>query len=182
MKTIALVFLTWLSIFHVTAPGTYTCKNAKITIFSKAPLEDIDAASDKGVSVYNGATNELAFSLPIRSLVFQKSLMQEHFNENYMESDKYPQAGFKGKIQEQLDLTKDGSYPVNVAGVLEVHGVKQNRTIPGRITVSNGNVSMTATFNVLCKDHNIEIPKLVFQKIAESIQVQVTAGYTLYTK
>lgn len=177
MKSIVLTLFSWLA-FTATVPSVYTCKAVKISIFSKAPLEDIDAVSAKGVSVFNAATGDLAFSIPIKSLTFQKSLMQEHFNENYMESDKFPQAVFKGKIQEKIDPAKDGTYPINVTGTLEVHGVKQNRTIPGKLVISGGSVSMSSTFNVLCKDHNIEIPKLVFQKIAETIQVQVSAVYS----
>ena len=106
--------------------------------------------------------------------------MQEHFNTDYMESDKYPKATFKGKIQEHIDLSKDGNYPVTVTGELEVHGVKQTRTIPGKITVSNGAVKMTSEFMVKCADHQIKIPQLVFHNIAESIRVQVSAVYTSY--
>ena len=181
MKHIALILLAWFSNYQA-KQETYVCKNAKISIFSKAPLEDIDANSTKGTSVFNAATNEIAFSVPIRSLQFQKSLMQEHFNESYLESDKYPNASFKGQIQEKADYSKNGVYPVTAKGVLEVHGVKQNRTIPGKITVNDGVVSLAADFNVQCKDHKIEIPQLVFQKIAESIRVQVAATYTAFKK
>jgi polyisoprenoid-binding protein YceI len=180
MKYIAFILLAWL--INQAGQETYVCKNAKISLYSQAPLEDIDATSLKGTSVFNAANGELAFSVPIRSFQFQKSLMQEHFNENYMESDKYPQAMFRGNIQENPDYSKNGTYPVTVKGVLDVHGVKQNRTIPGKITVNNGSISMAAEFTVLCKDHKIEIPKLVFQKIAESIRVQVAANYAALKK
>ena len=106
--------------------------------------------------------------------------MQEHFNENYMESDKYPQATFKGKINEKPDVTKDGTYPVTAAGIFEVHGVKQTRTITGKITVKSGAISLSSEFMVACKDHQIEIPKLVFYNIAENIRVQVNATYAPY--
>ncbi|MCJ8210992.1 YceI family protein [Mucilaginibacter sp. RS28] len=181
MKHIAFILLAWMHIFQ-TGQGTFVSKNAKISLFSKAPLEDIDATSTKGTSVFNAQTGDLAFSVPIHSFQFEKSLMQEHFNENYMESDKYPNATFKGKVQENVDVTKDGSYPITVAGTLVVHGVKQNRTIKGNLMVKNGAVTMTAEFVVMCKDHNIDIPKLVFQKIAESIQVKVEANYNAYKK
>lgn len=108
--------------------------------------------------------------------------MQEHFNTDYMESDKYPKATFKGKIQEHIDVTKDGTYPVNAVGELEVHGVKQQRSIPGKMTVVNGTVKMTSEFMVKCADHHIEIPRLVFHNIAESIKVTVNAAYTAYNK
>lgn len=162
--------------------GTYVCKNAKVSLYSEAPLEDIEAESVKGVSVLNTATGDIAFSVPVRSFKFEKSLMEEHFNENYMESDKFPQASFKGKVKGVPDWAKNGEYSVQAVGVLEVHGVKQNRTIPGKIVISNGSVRMSSVFMVRCKDHRIDIPTLVFQKIAESIKVTVTADYSATPK
>src|ERR1700743_748286 len=135
MKIISIILLAWMSTFTQAGQGLYVCKNAQISLYSEAPIENIEAKSQKGTSVYNASTGDLAFSLPINSFVFAKSLMQEHFNENYMESDKYPQASFKGKITEHVDVSKDGSYSVTAAGVLNVHGVNQDRTIKGTIAV-----------------------------------------------
>jgi hypothetical protein len=182
MKIISIILVAWMSILPQATPGVYICKNANITLFSKAPIEDIEAKSAKGTSVYNAATGDLAFSLLMTSFVFPKSLMQEHFNENYMESDKYPQATFKGKIAEHVDATKDGTYPVNATGVLTVHGVAQNRTIPGSISVKGGVVTMTSEFMVKCADHKITIPTIVFHNIAESIKITVSATYEAYKK
>jgi hypothetical protein len=179
MKYISIILLAWISISQ-TGQDIYICKNAKINIFSSAPVEDIEANSTSGVSIYNATTGELDFSLPIRSLHFPKSLMETHFNESYMESDRYPKATFKGKIQERPDLTKDGSYPVTVTGEFEAHGVKQQRTINGNIKVNNGIISMTSEFMVKCADHHIDIPQIVFHNIAESIRVRVAATYTPY--
>jgi hypothetical protein len=179
MKYIGLILLVWFST-NQAGQDIYACKNAVVTLYSKAPIEDIDARSDKGTSVFNTATGELAFSVPIRSFKFDKARMQEHFNENYMESDKYPQANFKGKINEKPDVTKDGTYPVTAAGIFEVHGVKQTRTITGKLTVNNGAISLSSEFMVACKDHKIDIPQLVFHNIAETIRVQVNATYTPY--
>ncbi|OCX50246.1 polyisoprenoid-binding protein [Mucilaginibacter sp. PPCGB 2223] len=182
MKIIGFILLAGLSIFNQAGQGIFVCKNARITLFSKAPIEDIEAKSEKGTSVYNSATGDLVFSVPVSSFVFQKSLMQEHFNENYMESDKYPTATFKGKVSGTVDVTKDGSYPVNATGVLTVHGVSQNRTIPGTITVKGGVVSMSSEFMVKCVDHKITIPTIVFHNIAESIKITVSANYDAYKK
>lgn len=148
-------------------------------MYSSAPIEDIEA-NGTGVSVYNATTGELDFSVPIRSFHFEKSLMEEHFNENYMESDKYPKASFKGKMAPLPDLTKDGTYPVTVTGDFEVHGVKQNRTIKGEVKVAGGVVSMTSEFMVKCADHHIDIPQIVFHNIAESIRIRIAATYTAY--
>lgn len=176
MKYLSVLILTLFSFTRV-GQDVYTCKNAKISIYSSAPIEDIEANSSEGVSVFNAATGELAFSVPIRSFHFEKALMEEHFNENYMESDKFPKASFKGKIQEHPDLTKDGTYPVTVTGDFQVHGVSQNRTIKGELKVSGGTVSMSSEFMVKCADHHIDIPKIVFHNIAESIRVRVSATY-----
>ena len=179
MKYIGIILLAWFGINRA-GQDIYVCKNAVVSLYSKAPIEDIDARSDKGTSVFNATTGELAFSVPIRSFKFDKAMMQEHFNENYLESDKYPQATFKGRLTEKPDVTKDGIYPVMVSGVFEVHGVKQSRSIPGKISVNNGAISMSSEFMVACKDHKIDIPTLVFQHIAETIRVQVSANYTPY--
>lgn len=180
MKHIAIILLAWMSVINQAGQGTFVCKNAYISIYSEAPIEDITAETSTGTSVYNATSGDLAFSLNIISLKFKKPLMEEHFNDDYMESEKYPKATFKGKIQEPVDVTKDGTYPVTVNGVLEVHGVKQTRTIPGKVTVSNGTVKMNAEFMVKCADHQIKIPKLVFHNIAESIKVTVSASYVPY--
>jgi len=179
MKHIGLILLVWFGINRA-GQEIYVCKNAVITLYSKAPIEDIEARSDRGTSVFNATTGDLAFSVPIRSFKFDKALMQEHFNENYMESDKYPQASFKGKFTEKPDISKDGSYAVNVTGVLDVHGVKQTRTIPGKIVVNGGTVSMSSEFMVACKDHKIDIPQLVFHNIAEKLRINVSAVYSPY--
>ncbi|MFD0793310.1 YceI family protein [Mucilaginibacter litoreus] len=179
MKHIGLIILVWLGI-NQAGQGIYACKNAVINLYSKAPIEDIEARSERGTSIFNSTTGELAFAVPIRSFKFDKSLMQEHFNENYMESDKYPQASFKGTLTTKPDLTKDGVYPVSATGVLDVHGIKQTRTIPGKITVANGAISLSSEFMVACKDHKIDIPTLVFKNIAETIKVNVNASYSPY--
>jgi hypothetical protein len=177
MKHILLFLLAWATM-HQAGQDTYVCKNVKVNLFSSAPIEDIEANSTNGVSVYNAGTGELDFSIPVRSFHFPKALMEEHFNSDYIESDKFPKATFKGKIQEHIDVTKDGSYPVTVTGDFQVHGVTQTRTIPGNLKVSGGVVTMTSEFMVKCVDHHIDIPRIVFHNIAESIRIRVSATYT----
>ena len=182
MKHIIFILLAWMSVINQAGQDLYACKNATISLFSSAPLEDIAANTSTGTSVFNATTGELVFSVNITSFKFKKSLMQEHFNSDYLESDKYPKATFKGKIQEHIDATKNGSYPVTAVGELDIHGVKQNRTIPGTITVNNGTVTMASEFMVKCVDHHIDIPKIVFHNIAESIKMNVSATYTSVKK
>lgn len=155
----------------------YACKNARVSLFSSAPIEDIAATSTTGTSAFNAANGDFAFSVNIVSFQFKKSLMQDHFNSEYLESDKFPKAIFKGKIQQHINTAQNGTYPVTAVGELDVHGVKQNRTLQGSITVNNGAVSVASEFMVKCADHNIQIPKIVFHNIAESIQIKVAATY-----
>ncbi len=159
------------------AQDVFSTKKGNISFFSSTPLEDIEAKSGNGVSVLTLSKKDILFTVQIKSFVFDKELMQEHFNENYMESDKYPSATFKGKINEDVDLTKDGEYKVTVTGKLTMHGVSKDRTIPGVIKVSNGTINVNTKFTVACKEHNIEIPTVVAQKIAESVEVTLNADY-----
>lgn len=179
IRYIGIILLSFLNITRA-GPDLYTCKNARITLFSTALIEDIKAVTSAGVSVYNAATDELDFSVPISTFQFEKAFMQQHFNSDYMESDKYPRAIFKGKIQEHIDVARDGIYQVNVTGDLTVHGITQKRTIQGNVTIRNGIVSMASEFMVKCADHNIDIPQILFYHIAESIKISVSATYTPY--
>jgi polyisoprenoid-binding protein YceI len=178
MKNIAIILLAWMSITNQAGQDLYACKNATITLYSEAPIENISATSSSGTSVFTPSTGGLQFRVSINTFKFPKSLMQEHFNSDYMESDKYPAATFNGKITEHIDLTKNGNFPVTAEGDLNVHGVSQHRTIPGKISINNGVITMTSEFMVKCTDHHIDIPKIVFHNIAESIQMNVTAVYS----
>ncbi|HEY9001810.1 MAG TPA: YceI family protein [Mucilaginibacter sp.] len=179
IRYIGIILLT---LFNITKPDQelYTSKNVHITLFSKALIEDIKAVTQSGVSVFNATTGELDFSVNISTFQFEKAFMQQHFNSDYMESDKYPRAIFKGKIQEHIDVAREGTYPVNVTGDLTVHGITQKRTIQGNVTIKNGIVSMASEFMVKCADHNIDIPQILFYHIAESIKVTVSATYNPY--
>jgi len=179
MNYIGIILLAWMSITNRAGQDLYVCKTAKVTFYSNAPIEDIRASTFSGASVFNAATGELDFSVPIRSFEFEKSLMQEHFNSDYMESDKYPRATFKSKLNERVDVTKDGSYTVTATGDFTVHGVTKIRTITGNISIKNAIVTITSEFMVKCADHHIDIPKIVFHNIAESIKMTVSANYVL---
>jgi len=179
MKYICIVLFSLLP-FKLSAQR-YSCKNAGITLFSGALIEDIKAVSSTGVSVYDAGTDELLFSVFISTFQFDKAFMQQHFNSDYMESDKYPKAIFKGKITEHIDMTHDGTYPVQVSGLLTVHGITRPRTVTGSVTVNNGVISMASTFFVNCADHRVDIPQILFYHIAENIKITVSATYNLNT-
>lgn len=164
------------------AQDVQSSKAVNISFFSSAPLEDIEAKTANGTSVITTTKNEFFFLVPIKSFTFKSSLMQEHFNENYMESDKFPDARFSGKVSENIDWKKDGTYNVTVTGKLTVHGVEKDRTIPGTITIKNGNISINAKFDIVCKEHGIKIPSMMTEKIAENVAVTVNGNYTPFVK
>src|ERR1700757_3251800 len=157
-----LVILLFFAKFGHPDPDLYLSKNVRITLFSHALIEDIKAETSSGLSVYNATTGELDFSVGISSFKFEKAFMQQHFNSDYMESDKYPRAIFKGKIQEHVDIATDGNYPVTVTGNLTVHGVTKARKITGTVNVKNGIITMSSEFIVKCADHHIDIPQILF--------------------
>jgi polyisoprenoid-binding protein YceI len=153
------------------AQARYQLANSSIMFFSEAPLENIEAKNKDTKGIIDISARSFTIRVPIKSFVFEKGLMQEHFNENYMESDKYPNATFKGAIDGTYDLKKNGSYPVTAAGELDIHGVKQKRTIQAIIEVKNKSIKLTSKFKVRLEDHKIEIPTLVFNKIAEELDI-----------
>ncbi|WP_373549851.1 YceI family protein [Haliscomenobacter sp.] len=139
-------------------------------------IEDIKAQNNSAFCVIDSNTGQMEWSVNINKFVFRNSLMQKHFNENYLESEKYPKATFKGKINEisKVDFTKDGTYPVNVAGMLSLHGVVKESNFKGVITIEKGKVRVNSSFEVLLKDYKIDIPTVVFLKVAESAKVTVS--------
>jgi hypothetical protein len=157
----------------------YYTKNGKISFFSKAPLENISADNNQVLSVLNISTGALQFSLLNNAFHFPKAKMEDDFNENYIESDKYPKSTFKGTITDVSSFSslKDGSYPVNVKGDLMIHGISKNITAPGTVTIKDGKISATSTFKVLLKDYKIGIPTIVTNKISESIEITVNCNY-----
>jgi polyisoprenoid-binding protein YceI len=154
-------------------------KSSKLEIgfFSSTPVEDIEALSKTGVSIIDTSNNQIAFSVKNTSFVFPNSLMQEHFNEKYMESNKFPQSSFSGVFLGAVDWNKEGVQKVNVQGTLNIHGVAMPRSISVTLNIKNGKVSGTTEFKVRTSDHKIEIPKIVWEKIAEEIKVTVNAVY-----
>lgn len=152
----------------------------EITFFSNAPLEDISAKNARVISMLNTQNLELLVRVPINQFEFQNKLMQQHFNEKYLESDKYPYATFKGKITAGIDFSKNGVYEVSATGILSLHGVEQKRTITGKLTVAPEGVKVDTRFSVALADHKIAIPKLVFNKIAEKIAVHAILNYQVF--
>ena len=172
-------------LFSINASAqTYLTRTGRVTFFSKTPMENIEASNNEVTGILDTKKGEFAFVALIKSFKFQKALMEEHFNENYMESNTFPKANFKGAITDlgKVNFTKDGNYPVNVKGDLTIHGVTKNIEAPGTITVSQGKVKAKSNFNIKLKDYNIKVPAAVGNKIAETINITVDCKYEPFKK
>jgi polyisoprenoid-binding protein YceI len=178
MKKIFLAALCIAAIPAAQAQKFYT-KNGNISFNSKASLETIAATSNQVTAIIVPATGDMQFSVLVKTFHFEKALMEEHFNETYMESDKYPKAGFKGKIADlsKVNFAKDGTYPVSVTGDLTLHNVTKKTTTPGTITIKGGKISGSAEFTIALADYKIDVPKVVRNNIAETVKVKVNCNY-----
>lgn len=171
-----LVVLVLLCPFVSGAQTIYQTVNGKISFSSEAPLELIKASSAGLIGLLDNDKRTFSFKISIRSFDgFNSPLQKEHFNENYMESDKFPEASFKGKIIEETDLGVDGTYEIRAKGALSIHGVVQERIIKTTVTVKDKKISVSGAFTVLLSDHNIPIPIVVYKKLANEIKVEVNA-------
>lgn len=154
----------------------YKSVSSSVHFFSDAPMEDIEATNIKGQSAIDLSTGEIVFSIPIKSFEFEKSLMQEHFNENYLESDKYPTATFKGIIS---GFHEEGSgwQIAKAVGSMNIHGVSNDLTVDGEIKIEKDSFGIKSKFPIALQDYKIKIPKVVFYNIAEVVDVTITFTY-----
>jgi hypothetical protein len=161
------------------ATKTHITHTGHIWFFSKTPMENIEAHNYQVGASLNPEKGDMAFSVLIKSFEFKKALMQDHFNENYMESDKYPKSTFKGKITniKSVNFDKNGIYKVTVSGDLNMHNVTKPVTANGTITVKGDSVYSKSVFQVALKDYNIAIPSVVKDKIAETLDIHVDVAY-----
>ncbi len=166
--------------FTLFAQDRYATRAGHIKFFSGTPMENIEADNRKVSSVFDATSSAIEFAALIKAFEFDKALMQEHFNENYMESNTYPKATFKGKVTGLPDgaMAKPGTYPVTATGDLTIHGVAKPVSIPGTITVhDDGTLKLSSKFNVKPEDHGIKIPGMVRDNIAKEIEVTVAMDY-----
>lgn len=153
-----------------------------IHFLSKSPLEDIEAVNKAPIMVINTETSDIQFGVASLGFKFKSALMEEHFNENYMESEKFPSTTFKGKVNEKIDWTKDGENKVTVTGKMNMHGITKEITVNGTITKKGNDVILVATFKVKLADYNIKVPSMYIQNIAESVDVDVNGTLEPFVK
>ncbi|MCX6223523.1 MAG: YceI family protein [Bacteroidia bacterium] len=167
----------------VSAQNRYFTKTGHIDFYSHTAMEDIKGVNDQVTSFLDISTGDMVFAVLNRSFQFAKPLMQEHFNENYMESEKFPKASFEGKISDlnAIDFAKPGKYPVKVAGKLTIHGVTKEIASEGTLAIDKDKIVGESGFSVNPEDYGIKIPSLVRQSFADSMKLTVLMNYQLYT-
>ena len=175
MKAVHIILLLLFFQTAVYAQAKLYSKEAKISFFSKTALENIVAQNNKALCVWDTASGQFEFSVLIKGFEFDRALMQEHFNENYMESDKFPKAFFKGKLKsdKSVFLQNENSYSASADGILTIHGVSKQISVPVNITGKNGLISSKANFSVLLADYKISVPSIVADKINQRINISV---------
>lgn len=177
MKYYILTSFMFLSILTAGAQDKYFTKTGKIQFdaTSKNSPENIIGKHRAVTAVLDTKTGNMQFSLLMKGFTFEKALMEEHFNENYIESEKFPKSEFKGVVQNnaEIDYSKDGSYTVKVKGTLSLHGVSKEVETTGKINIKDGKPALKATFSVALADYNISIPTLVADKLAKIASIDV---------
>ncbi len=155
---------------------------SSISFFSKSPLEDIEAHNKSSVQVLNTTTNDYQMRLTIIGFKFKNALMEEHFNENYMESTKFPNAVFKGKINEKVDYTSTTEQNVTITGKMEIHGVTKDVTISGTIKKVGDDIVIHSAFKIKVADYGIKVPSLYVKNIAEVVDVTIDSSLEPFQK
>lgn len=174
-RKILMIAIFSLSMFNVSGQGKYFTKSGKIDFFSATLVEDIKATNKSVTALLDANTGNVHFSLLMKGFQFKKGLMQEHFNDSYMESNKFPKSEFKGQIINNIEInySKNGSNTVKVKGMLTVHGVTKEIETTGILSVKDGKIAVNSVFHVLVADYNISIPAVVRDNIAKKIKVTI---------
>ena len=175
MKRSFFLFLLLTVLGQAHAQNKYMTKAGRASFFSASPLEDIEAKNQQVAAVLDFTTSQLAFAIPIKGFVFKRTLMQEHFNENYMESDKYPKATFSGRFLglDATTLSTAGPHNVQVEGDLTMHGVTHHIQVPASVELKGSQLVAFSMFSVAPADYNIRVPSLVRDHIAKVVSVRV---------
>ena len=181
MKILITIFCCFLFLTVCNSQERYLTKNGAITFYSKMPLEDIKAENNQVLSIIDASSGKMAISILMKSFMFKKALMQEHFNENYVESDKYPKATFKGDIL-NFDVVNELVSSVKVKGILTLHGVSKEMIIEASMGKTAESIFMDGNFMINLADFEVEIPAVVAKNIAKNIKVTFNFTHTPYKK
>jgi len=175
MKRTSLSIILLIVFVNLFAQAKYFTKSGKIYFNASAKLEKVEATTRSAIAVVDSKTGKLQFAVMLKGFEFEKSLMQEHFNENYVESDKYPKSEFTGQIinNSEINYTKDGNYDAKVKGTITLHGVTKDVVASGKLSVKEGKLGLNAVFDILLSDFKIDIPGLVRENISNDTKITI---------
>ncbi len=150
-------------------------KKGDISFYSETSMEKFDARTNTAVCVLDIETGNMEFSALIKSFHFEKALMEEHFNENYMESNTFPKSTFKGKIENisKIDFSRNGEYPISVIGKLNMHGVTNDINVSGKLNIKGDDITLSSDFKIALADYKIDIPAIVRENISKEVLIKV---------
>jgi len=153
--------------------GKFLTNDGNISFYSHTIIEDITAINKEVASVIDASTGEVAIIVKMTGFQFEKKMMQEHFNENYVESERFPKAIFNGLIQNnsEVNYSKGGVYDVQVKGDLTIHGKTVKISTEGSIEVNSEGIVARTKFLLNPEDYDIKIPRVVRKNIAESLEI-----------
>jgi len=181
MKILSCIVIYLLAFNFSYGQERYFTTNGFVNFFSHSPVEDINADNNQTMSIINVENNEVVIHVLMKSFMFEKSLMQEHFNENYVESDKYPKSKFNGKMT-NFDPKNSSKQTVKLAGELSLHGVTKPVETEAEVLFKDEELSLKGTFNIAVADYGIKIPQTVINNIAKSIKVSFDIDHKPYEK
>lgn len=179
MKQFFSFLLTLTILVNANAQKMYATKSGQIKFNASSPLETIKAVNNQADSRWLESNGQIVFSVLIKGFKFENQLMEDHFNENYMESSKFPKAEFKGFINDiqHIDLVNPGGNEVTADGTLTIHGVTQKVVVTGSLTVlSSGKIMLKSDIKIKLKDYNIS-GNLIGSKIAPDATISVYCIY-----
>lgn len=180
MKKAIIICLTIISVTQLSAQKIYMSKTGTAWFDAGTGVEDITGTNKSVSCAFRPSTGDMQFSVKIKSFEFWSQLLQEHFNENYMESDKYPDSKFYGKVtnMDKVNINKDGTYAVTVAGKLTIHGITKDVETKGTLKIAGDNIAASSEFLVILDDYKIAIPSVVKDKLSKTAKIKITCTFT----
>jgi polyisoprenoid-binding protein YceI len=176
-KIISVAMISILIAVKILAQGNFSTLNGRVSFFASAPVADVDAVNEKTKVELNTSTHEISVSIAMADFQFKSNKMGRDAEKKYLETKKYPNASFQGKLNGNINYQKPGTYPVTASGKLSIHGVEKQVNEKGTVTVSKEQITLQSEFNVSLKDYNIETPKILGQEMtSESVQVKIKAS------
>ena len=164
----------------LSAQSVYVSDSSQVSFFSETPIESISALNSASTAMVNMSDQTVKVQVPVAAFQFQNKLMQDHFNEGYLEPEKFPYATFRGKLSDSLDFSIDTVYAVQAIGMLNVHGINRVHTLLGNMVCKDSIVQLNSEFNLVLEDHNVKVPGVVFESIAKQVKVDVYFRLILY--